>query len=143
MLADPCLEMTGPEEFRLENVTGWLHERQESNRRGSLNITGHDIRRQLISEDMLKSCLSIQEGLAIMDKGIIVFNELLDSMKSFPTIVFSKVCFLWRSTFYNGDGVAVPYICGFEERMICDFRYLDQLWFKDDLALCFDDTMKS
>lgn len=78
----PELENTGPTEFDLWDVEEWLHPDQK---RGM--VRGEFLYQYLKDNDMLKSCLSFQDGVEIQKKGTDIFL----------TLFRGKTVCLWKS----------------------------------------------
>lgn len=93
-LLHPELECTGPRKFDLSKAEQWLHDGQK----GNSTTTGQVIYEYLKSNNMLDSCYSLQDGLAIQRKGIAVFRELFKG----------KAVFLWKSVVRDRCGLYVP-----------------------------------
>ena len=95
-LEHPELECSGPTEYNLQDgVVQWLANGQES------VIKGERIYAQLKKENALASCLNLQDGLAIQQKGIAVFRKLFGG----------KAVFLWGSVARDRSGdLRVPYL---------------------------------
>jgi hypothetical protein len=88
-LEHPELELTGPAEYDLSQVEQWLHDDQK---RGS--VVGNTIYKHLQKGDALATCLNLQDGLAIQQKGIAVFRKLFGG----------KAVFLWGSVVQDRNG---------------------------------------
>lgn len=123
-LEHPELECTGPAEYDLRMaVQQWLANGQE---RG---ITGDRIHTQLKKDNVLASCLNLQDGLAIQQKGIVVFRKLFAN----------KAVFLWGSVVQDRFGnLYVPYLFD-GVRVVVDWCWI---WMggsfnSNDPALCF------
>ena len=95
----PELECSGPTKFDLRDVSLWLATGQDTG-----VVTGGVIYSQLKRENILQSCINLQDGLAIQQKGIVVFRKLFAG----------KVVFLWGSIIEDCNGnLNVP--CLFED----------------------------
>lgn len=116
----PELECTGPAEFDLANLEQWLHDGQQ----GGGYVTGNAIYDHLKANGMLESCLSLQDGLAIQQKGIEAFR------------FGGKAGFLWRSVVLRrGGGLDVPYLYGSDGRVMVDWDFLARGWYGHGPAL--------
>lgn len=122
-LMHPELELAGPAEYDLSKVDQWLHDDQK---RGS--VVGNTIYKHLQKGDNLATCLNLQDGLAIQQKGIAVFRKLFAG----------KAVFLWGSVvqFRNGN-LRVPYLYENGVRVVVDWDYLYDYWYSNRPALRF------
>ena len=123
-LMHPELELAGPAEYNLQDgVEQWLHDDQK---RGS--VQGNTIYKHLQKGDALATCLNLQDGLAIQQKGIAVFRKLFSG----------KAVFLWGSVvqFRNG-GLRVPCLCGDGDRVGLLWGWLGYGWDSVSPALRF------
>lgn len=120
----PELELAGPAEYNLQDgVEQWLHDDQK---RGS--VVGNTIYKHLQKGDNLATCLNLQDGLAIQQKGIAVFCKLFAG----------KAVFLWGSVVQNRSGhLHVPYLYGIGDRVGLNWFWLDDYWYSYSPALRF------
>jgi hypothetical protein len=97
-LMHPELELDGPTEYNLlTEVEQWLHDDQK---RGVAQ--GTTIYTFLCKNNALRSCLNLQDGLAIARKGISVFRGLYAG----------KSVFLWGTVVQSLDTkLRVAYLC--------------------------------
>jgi len=113
-LENPELECSGPTEYNLQDgVEQWLANGQES------VVRGDRVYGQLKKEKALASCLNLQDGLAIQQKGIAVFRKLFAG----------KAVFLWGSV-VNREGtysLHVPYLYGGGGEVVVRWLWLDHL----------------
>ena len=73
-LINPELEQTGPIQYDLRrDVQPWLHDQQKKK---SEAVKGYLVYKHLKRTGALTSCLNLQDGLAIMQKGVDVFRSL-------------------------------------------------------------------
>ena len=123
-LEHPELECSGPTEYNLQTgVDQWLHDDQK---RGS--VVGNTIYKHLQKGDNLATCLNLQDGLAIQQKGIAVFRKLFAG----------KAVFLWGSVVQNRNGnLRVPFLYGNGDRVVLYWYCLDYSWFSNRPALRF------
>lgn len=123
-LEHPELECSGPAEYNLQTaVQEWLHDDQK---RGS--VVGNTIYKHL-KDNALATCLNLQDGLAIQQKGIAVFRKLFGE----------KNVFLWGSVVrhHNGVDLVVPFICGRRGEVVVVWRWLDRNCYSNSPALRF------
>ena len=119
----PDLELAGPAEYDLSKVDQWLHDDQK---RGS--VVGNTIYKHLQKGDNLATCLNLQDGLAIQQKGIAVFRKLFAG----------KAVFLWGSVVRDSYGrLDVPVLCERGGEVVVDWSWLDYRWYSDYPALRF------
>lgn len=119
----PELELAGPAEYDLTKVDQWLYDDQK---RGS--VVGNTIYKHLQKGDNLATCLNLQDGLAIQQKGIAVFRKLFAG----------KVVFLWGSVVQNRNGnLIVPFLYGSGDRVGLNWIWLDYSWNSSSPALRF------
>ncbi len=124
-LLHPELETTGPAEFNLaKDVSLWLHESQQNG-----GVTdGKTIHEYLQDHGMLPTCLSLQEGLAIQQKGIVVFQKFSRG----------KAIVLWKSVVRYRDGdLYVPYLREGGGLVVVSWRCLNVGFSDDHLAARF------
>lgn len=123
-LMHPELELAGPAEYNLQDgVKQWLHDDQK---RGS--VQGNTIYKHLQKGDALATCLNLQDGLAIQQKGIAVFRKLFAG----------KAVFLWGSVVqYRGGNLIVPCLCESGGLVVVDWFWLDFNWDSSLPALRF------
>lgn len=119
----PELELAGPPEYDLSQVGLWLHDDQKNG-----VVVGNTIYNRLKKDNAFASCLNLQDGLAIQQKGIAVFRRLFGG----------KVVFLWGSVvqFCDGD-LGVPFLCEDGDEVVVDWIWLDDYWGSSDPALRF------
>lgn len=92
----PELELAGLAEYDLSQVEQWLHDDQKNG-----SVEGNTIYKRLKKDNVLASCLNLQDGLAIQKKGIAVFRKLFSG----------KSVFLWGSVVQDRNGdLYVPYL---------------------------------
>jgi hypothetical protein len=119
----PELECSGPAEYDLSTVEQWLHDDQK---RGS--VVGNTIYKHLQKGDNLATCLNLQDGLAIQQKGIAVFRKLFAG----------KAVFLWGSVVQDRDGdLRVPYLYEDGGKVVVYWYWLDDYFYSDYPALRF------
>ena len=107
----PELESAGPVEYDLQTLQQWLHDDQK----GGV-ITGFILFNHLQRHNVLFSCLNLQDGLAIQQKGIAIFRKLFAG----------KVIFLWGSVVKNlNDHMFVPYLYERDSTVELDWRRLN------------------
>lgn len=110
----PELELAGPAEYDLTKVEQWLHDDQK---RGS--VVGNTIYKHLQKGDALATCLNLQDGLAIQQKGIAVFRKLFAG----------KAVFLWGSVVqYRGGSLRVPCLYDRGDGVGLYWLWLDDYW---------------
>lgn len=121
----PELELSGPAEYDLSQVERWFHDDQKCG-----SVVGNTIYKYLQEGDELSSCLNLQDGLAIQQKGIDIFRQL------FPGKLIG-VC-LWGSVVQNHRGhLSVPYLFGFGGEVVLDWDWLVNRWNPSLSALRF------
>ena len=122
-LEHPELELAGPAEYDLNTVSQWLHDDQKNG-----SVQGNTIYKHLQKGDALATCLNLQDGLAIQQKGIAVFRKLFAG----------KAVFLWGSVVQgrNGD-LDVPYLYGSGGKVVVYWVWLDDYWHSSNPALRF------
>ena len=119
----PEMELAGPAEYNLTKVDQWLHDDQK---RGS--VSGNTIYKHLQKGDNLATCLNLQDGLAIQQKGIAVFRKLFAS----------KEVFLWGSVAQDRYGnLYVPYLIEHGGKVVVNWHWLDLHWDSNNPALRF------
>lgn len=123
-LMHPELELAGLTEYNLQDgVEQWLHDDQK---RGS--VVGNTIYKHLQKGDNLATCLNLQDGLAIQEKGIAVFRKLFSG----------KAVFLWGSVVRHRDGdLGVPYLFENGGEVVVNWFWLVHYWSSNDPALRF------
>ncbi|MDZ4284378.1 MAG: hypothetical protein U1A28_00960 [Patescibacteria group bacterium] len=78
--------------------------------------------------DALASCLNLQDGLAIQQKGIATFRKLFGG----------KVVFLWKSVVQNRVGyLFVPYLYERGDEVVVAWNWIGSGWASLDPALRF------
>ena len=93
----PELELSGPAEFDLAKVESWLHDGQKNGKW----VRGDKLYAHLKSNEMLDSCFSLADALAIQAKGVTVFPEYFKG----------KAPFFWKSVVRGrGGDLRVPYL---------------------------------
>ena len=122
-LMHPELELAGPAEYDLTKVDQWSHDDQKRR-----SVVGNTIYKHLEKGDNLATCLNLQDGLAIQQKGIAVFRKLFAG----------NTVFLWGSVVrdHNGD-LLVPYLCDGGDRVGLPWRWLGHNWYSTNPALRF------
>lgn len=107
----PELELAGPAEYNLQDgVEQWLHDDQK---RGS--VVGGTIHKHLQKGDALATCLNLQDGLAIQQKGIAVFRKLFAG----------KVVIMWGSVVQGQSGdLFVPCLSEGDGGVVLDWFWL-------------------
>ncbi len=111
----PELECTGPAEFDLGTLDQWLHDGQK----GGKWVKGEVIYDHLKSAKMLDTCLSLQDGLAVQQKGIAVFRKHFGG----------KAVFLWKSVVLNrDDSLHVPYLIEFGGQVVVGWIWFGYGW---------------
>ena len=123
-LEHPELECSGPAEYDLQTgVQEWLHDEQKRR-----SVQGNTIYKHLTDTNALASCLNLQDGLAIQQKGIAVFRKLFGG----------KAVFLWGSVVQDRNGdLDVPCLCGHGDRVVVYWHWLDDDWDSNNPALRF------
>lgn len=117
----PELESAGPKKIDLRKLKYFRH--PEQGRKETMGTTVH----QFLKENkLLKSCLNFQDGLAIMKKGINLFNKMF-------TI---QSVYLWSSVVIADHGNHfVPYLMPSANKVILDWKLIDANWGINDIAL--------
>ncbi len=113
----PELECAGPTDYDLtKDVELWLHDGQKNGRL----MKGQAIYDYLLkTTNTLASYLNLQDGLAIQQKGIVVFRKLFGG----------KAVFLWGSVVRDRDGgLVVPYLYAGGVKVVLDWRWLRSGW---------------
>ena len=123
-LEHPELECSGPTEYNLQDgVEQRLHDEQK--RRA---VQGNTIYKHLTDANTHASCLNLQDGLAIQQKGIAVFRKLFGG----------KAVFLWGSVVRHRNGsLRVPFLCESGGEVVVDWRWLGRHWYSLSPALRF------
>ncbi|KKP86025.1 hypothetical protein A3B84_01615 [Candidatus Nomurabacteria bacterium RIFCSPHIGHO2_02_FULL_35_13] len=124
-LVHPELELLGPAEYDLQaGVRQWLHDDQN---RGY--VRGGVIYKYLKDTNTLGSCLSLQDGLVIQQKGVEIFRELFKGKK----------VFLWKSVvqLHHDNYLLVPFLREEGGELVVHWRWLDDRWNLNDPALRF------
>lgn len=120
----PELEESGPEEFDLATIESYLYGNQAS---GSYE-TGNRIHEHLKSENLLDSCLSLQDALAIQAMGIAAFRKHFKG----------KAVFFWKSVVRHRLGnLYVPYLIEYGGQVGLRWLWLGDDWNDDSPALRF------
>lgn len=118
------LECSGPTEYNLQDgVEQWLHDEQKR------RLTpGNVIYKHLKDTNALESCLNLQDGLAIQQKGIAVFRKLFGG----------KAVFLWGSVVRGQDGnLNVPSLCELDGEVVVRWYWLGHNFLSGHPALRF------
>ena len=123
-LEHPELECSGPAEYNLQTaVEQWLHDDQKNG-----SVQGNTIYKSLQKGNALATCLNLQDGLAIQQKGIAVFRKLFAG----------KAVFLWGSVVqYRNGRLNVPYLSRLGGKVVVRWLWLDCGFSSDDPALRF------
>ncbi len=122
----PQFEHTGPSEYHLSQVKLYIHPEMESGDRGV--VSGEMIDDDLRSSDKIKSCLGIQDALAIIEKGVEVFREFFEG----------KEVACWKSVVLMDNGSRmVPYFHEHEGRVVVGWRFFG-LWDKGQSLALFN-----
>ena len=122
-LMHPELELAGPAEYDLNTVSQWLHDDQKNG-----SVQGNTIYKHLQKGDALATCLNLQDGLAIQQKGIAVFRKLFAG----------KAVFLWGSVVQSRDGrLLVPYLYEFGDEVVVFWSWLGSSFDSSSPALRF------
>lgn len=123
-LENPELECSGPAEYDLsKEVDQWFHDGQK---RGA--VVGDIVYRHLQEGDALATCLNLQDGLAIQEKGVAVFRKLFAG----------KAVFLWGSVVqYLDDRLLVPYLYDNGDKVRLCWQWLDNYLNSNNPALRF------
>lgn len=122
-LDKPELECLGPAEYNLQDgVVEWLHDDQKRN-----SVDGNTIYSHLKKNDALATCLNMQDGLAIKERGIAVFHKLFAG----------KAVFLWKSVIRGDCDWRVPYLHIEGNEVVLGAFNLDDHWFSCHPALRF------
>ena len=117
------LELAGPAEYDLNTVSQWLHDDQKNG-----SVQGNTIYKHLQKGDALATCLNLQDGLAIQQKGIAVFRKLFGG----------KAVFLWGSVVQSRSGdLDVPCLYEDDGEVVVDWDWLDNYWRSSNPALRF------
>lgn len=124
-LMHPELEFAGPAEYSLDEVDQWLHDDQKCG-----PVIGYTIYKYLQKGNELATCLNLQDGLAIQQKGIAVSRHL------FPGKLIG-VC-LWGSVVQDCRGrLSLPYLFGLGGEVVLDWDWLVNPWRSKLSALRF------
>jgi hypothetical protein len=122
-LMHPELECSGPAEYDLNTVSQWLHDDQKNG-----SVQGNTIYKHLQKGDALATCLNLQDGLALQQKGIAVFRKLFAG----------KAVFLWGSVVRDRNGgLDVPCLCVYGDEVVVFWLWLDGHWYSINPALRF------
>lgn len=125
-LVRPLEERMGPKSFDVAKLDHYLFGKQKTNG----YETGHAIQKHLEDEDLLKTCLNLQDLIAIQAKGIDFFRAHFKG----------KAVFAWKSVVRNRDGdLYAPCLIEFDGRVGLGWRWLDDLCHENDPALRFAD----
>lgn len=121
----PKLEFAGPTKYNLQTqVEQWLHDDQKNGL-----VSGEIIFKHLIHTKTLRLCLNLQDGLAIQQKGIAVFQKLFKS----------NAVFLWGSVAQDHeDYLRVPYLLENRGEIVLLWYFLHYYWDFSHLALRFN-----
>lgn len=103
------LENTGPSKYDLvRNVLLWLHDDQKKGGR----TTGQTIYDYLKKHDMLKSCLGLQDALAIQKLGVAVFQKVFGN----------NVVYFWKSVVWSrGEELNIPHLYVRDGEVVLDW----------------------
>lgn len=119
----PELEMRGPSEFDCAKLELWLHNMQKNG-----TVKGQVIYDCLKQNDMLASCLNLQDLEAIQKKGIAHFRKHFKG----------QAVFGWKSVVRNDNGsLLVPYLCGNDGEVFLNWDWLERDWYSTRPALRF------
>ncbi len=121
-LMHPELELSGPAEYDLSQVDQWLHDDQKCG-----SVIGYTICKHLQKGNNLATCLNLQDGRAIQQKGIAVFRQLFAG----------KAVFLWGSVVHGRGIVDVPYLVEIDGRVVVRWYSLDDFLNPGNPALRF------
>lgn len=122
-LMHPELELAGPAEYDLNTVSQWLHDDQKNGL-----VQGSTIYKHLQKGDNLATCLNLQDGLAIQQKGIAVFRKLFGG----------KAVFLWGSVVQSRSGdLRVPCLYEGGGEVVVYWLWLGSSWDSSNPALRF------
>lgn len=123
-LEHPEFEYSGPTEYNLQTgVEQWLHDDQQHSA-----VEGNTIYKHLQKVDALATCLNLQDGLAIQQKGPAVFHK----------VFLNKAVFLWGSVAQNRrDILHVPYLFMFGDHFVVSWSSLGGKFEFIDPALRF------
>jgi len=122
-LIHPELELAGPTEYDLSMVGLWLYDDQKTGA-----VLGSVIYYYLNRTYNIATCLNLQDGLAIQQKGIAVFRKLFSG----------KTVFLWGSVVQgHGHCLLVPYLCEFGDNVMVDWCRMTDYWLSGSPALRF------
>ena len=125
VLKYPNLESSGPSIFHLDkDVEMWRHPKQIE----GVKINGFDILAYLVESNSIESCLSLQDGEAIIEKGL-----------SFFFVAFKgHNVLLWKSVGSKGDGnFRVPYLSSKDGVVKVSWHDLGDVFFSKEYALRF------
>jgi len=118
----PESELTGPAEYSISRVEQWLHEGQK----GDKWVKGQVIYEYLKDNQMLESCLALEDLLAIQAKGINFFRQHFKG----------KAIFGWKSVVrHRGGYLRVPYLCEGGGGVVLSWRWLGYDWCDNNPAL--------
>lgn len=119
------LECSGPIEYNLQDkVEQLLHDDQKN----GCSVQGNTIYKYLTDTNALASCLNLQDGLAIQQKGVAVFRKLFGG----------KAVFLWGSVVWSRHGdLLVPFLFEFGDLVMMGWDWLDYDWSSHSPALRF------
>ncbi len=110
---DPELEFAGPAEYDLSQVEQWLHGDQYHGCARGVNIYRY---LQNSEEGALATCLNLQDGFAIQQKGIAVFRKLFTN----------KSVHLWCSVIRDqDDDLYVPCLYDHGGKVLMGWRWLN------------------
>lgn len=124
VLLHPELECAGPDEYYLSSIGLWLLEEQKT-----MEVRGQAIFDYLEGTSLLSSCLNLQDGLVIQEKGIVPFRELFGN----------KAVFLWASAAVSENGQkSVPYLYEQWEKVAIAWHWFDDTWDRFRPALVFN-----
>ncbi len=120
----PELDQSGPEELDLAALDQYLFGKQKT---GGYEM-GDRIHEHLKSDNLLDSCLSLQDALAIQQLGVETFRKHFKG----------KAVFFWKSVVRSRNGnLRAPCLVESDGRVGLGWDWLDNFWFDDDPALRF------
>lgn len=115
----PELELEGPPVYNLQDgVEQWLHGEQQR-----YSVRGSTIYEHLQGSGALSICLNLQDGLAIQQKGALVFHELFADQQVF---LFGSV----TTSEDDGTCLYVPYLY---EAFVSGEIVLSWFWIRDPM----------
>jgi hypothetical protein len=128
---DSRLEKRGARLYNLSGVRTWLHPGQKN----GAAVKGTEIfdclRRpaDTFGNRMLDSCLNSQDALEIEKKGIVIFRMHFG---------VETLLYFWGSVSYDiSQNLYVPYLFIDGNKLSINWRQVNGLWHKDDVAVLF------